>query len=341
MNFNLAPDKASNFAGPHDLLFYTITGLAVFFAGMVILIITICVVKYGRGKKADRSNPVNDHLKLELGWTGVPTILAITMFLWSTKVFIDMRTPPKGAYEVFVIGKQWMWHIQHPNGIRENNELHVPLGKPIKLTMISQDVIHGFYLPEMRVQYMVVPGRYTQQWFTPTKVGKFHIFCTIHCGTQHSEMGGYINVLTPDEFNRWKENGGNRFKPVPETLAKQGERIFTELACNTCHGVKDTDHGPSLFGIVGAQRALATGGTVTADEDYIRRSIIAPYDAILKNYKNTMPIYVYKDQVTEEQIRALLEYIKTLGNAAVVTPAAPQNPLSNTVNQTTSRRSSS
>jgi len=315
-NIQFAPEQASNFAGPHDALFYTITALMIFFAGLVVLMIGIFVVKYRRGAKADRSNPVHDHLKLELTWTFIPTVLAIAIFAWSTKIFVDMRTPPKDAYEVFVIGKQWMWHLQHPNGIRENNELHVPLGVPIKLTMISQDVIHGFYLPEMRVQYMVVPGRYTSQWFTPTKEGKFNIFCTIHCGTQHSEMGGSLYVLRPDDFAKWQAGGGNRFKPMPASLAKQGERIYKELACNTCHGLKDSEKGPALAGIFGKERIMANGQKVVANEDYIRRSIIAPYDQILKGYQNTMPIYVYKEQVTEEQIRALMEYIQTLGNSS-------------------------
>jgi cytochrome c oxidase subunit 2 len=317
-NFRLRPDGASNFVFQHDLLFGILTALTVLFTVIVAVMILFFALKYRRGTKADRSNPMYESHKLEMLWIVVPTALALAVFAYSSAIFIEMRTPPKNATEVFVIGKQWMWHMQHPNGIKENNELHVPLGKPVKVTMISQDVIHGFYLPEMRVQYQVVPGRYTQLWFTPTKPGRYHIFCTIHCGTQHSEMGGYLYVLPPNEFAKWSANGGNRFKQIPQTLADQGKRHFEELACGTCHGPADNERGPSLMGIFGKPRQMTDGSVKVADEDYIRQSIINPYALINKGYDQTMPVYQLKSQVTEEQIRAMIEYIKTLG-----VPAAP------------------
>ncbi|MBS1704257.1 MAG: cytochrome c oxidase subunit II [Armatimonadetes bacterium] len=324
MNFQLAPDRASNFAGQYDALFYTFSAFAVFFTIAVFVMVVTFVTKYRRGKKANRANPIHHNSLLEAIFMGVPTIIALTMFVFSAKLFVDMRTPPKNSYEVFVIGKQWMWHLQHPNGIRENNELHVPVGQPVKLTMISQDVIHGFFIPDYRVQYQVVPGRYTQLWFTPTKPGKFNLFCTIHCGTQHSEMGGYVYAMEPKDFAEWQATGGNRFKERPKNLADAGKQLYEELLCNNCHMEKDNPRAPSLYGIFQSKRKMTDGTVVEADENYIRESIVNPYNRLNAGYGNQMPIYEYKKQISEEQIRMLLEYIKTLGSApAPVTTPAP------------------
>lgn len=315
MNWKIAPEQASNFALPHDLIFYTITILTILFTVIVGVMVVVFINKYRRGKVADRSNPVHDDHRLEAMFLGIPTLLGLAIFGWSTKVYLDMRTPPKDAYEVFVIGKQWMWHLQHPNGIRENNELHLPLNRPVKLTMISQDVIHAFYLPQMRVQYHVVPGRYTSLWFTPTKVGRFNIFCTIHCGTQHSEMGGYAYVLNEKEFQDWSASGGNRFRPKPKTVVAQGKQLFEDLHCNDCHGDKDTQKGPSLNGIFNTLRNLDNGQRVVADERHIRQSIIEPYGSLTKGYGVSMPVYEYKTQVSEEQLLALVQYVRSLSGA--------------------------
>ena len=316
MNLRLAPEQASNFALPYDILFNTFTILSVVFTIIVFAMILFFVSKYRRGRKADRSNPMHHNTRVELILLGIPTLLGLAMFAYSTKIYVDMRTVPEDAYEVFVIGKQWMWHMQHPNGIRENNELHVPLGQPVKLTLISQAVIHGFYLPEMRVQYQVVPGRYTKLWFKPTKAGRFHIWCTIHCGTQHSEMGGYIYVMEPKQWAEWVANDGNRFRPRATTLAQAGEQRFKELACGTCHGEKDSPQGPSLKGLLGKERVFTDGSRTVADEGYIRESIINPYARLNAGYGETMPVYVYKEQISEEGIREIIEYIKSLGGAA-------------------------
>lgn len=319
MNLQFAPDSASNFAGAHDAVFYTITALTVIFTLLVYAMVTLFLIRYRRGAVVDRSNPVDDNHFVEYLALGIPTLLGLAIFGWSAKVFVDMRTPPKDAQELFVVGKQWMWHIQHPNGIREQNEIHLELGKPIKVTMISQDVIHGFYIPEFRVQYHVVPGRYTQLWFTPTKVGEFHLFCTILCGTQHSEMGGKVFVMTPEDFSKWQSTGGNRFKDVPQTLAEYGKQTFKDFSCANCHEDVDTERGPSLYSLLGKNRTMNDGTTVSANEEYIRDSIINPYAKILKGYENTMPIYQYKSEINEEQIRGLIEYIKTMGQSAPAT----------------------
>lgn len=325
-NFPVAPAQASNFAAEHDAIFYALTALTILFTAIVGIMVLFFVMRYRRGSAADRSNPVHDHLKIELTWTIIPTILGLIVFAASAQLFIKQRIPPKDAMEIFVIGKQWMWHLQHTNGVRENNELHIPVGTPIKLTMISQDVIHGFYIPAFRVQYHVVPGRYSQLWFTATKPGKYNLFCTIHCGTQHSEMGGFVYVMPKAEFAQWLANGGNRFKKPPQTIAQAGESLYKELACGNCHGAADEPRGPTLYGLYGRRRQFADGSTAVADEDYIRESIINPYRRVTAGYtENTMPVYVYRQQVDEEQLRSLIEYIKTLGAAPAPVAAGKES----------------
>jgi len=303
------PAAASNFAHQSDAIFYVITALTVFFTIGVIAAIILLAVNYRHGRKADRSNAKDGHLPLELTWTILPTIAAVIVFAWGADIFVKERTPPKDATEVFVVGKQWMWHIQHSNGVRENNELHVPLGQPVKLTMISQDVIHAFYLPDFRVQYMVVPGRYTSLWFIPTEVGKFHLFCNMYCGTQHSEMGGFVYVMKPSDYEAWLNNDGNDVNPTKQSMAERGETIFKAQACANCHVGQDTPQAPTLVGIFGKRRDFVDGGNTVADDAYVRESILNPYEHILKGYEKTMPSN-YK--LTESQILDLIAYIQSL-----------------------------
>ncbi|MCC7434793.1 MAG: cytochrome c oxidase subunit II [Methanoregulaceae archaeon] len=321
MNYDIAPPQASTFAPKVDALFYVISALTAFFTIVVFALVLYFAVKYRKGSKADRSNIVHDSHKIELAWSLPPLVLGLGIFAWGAQVFIEMRTMPKDAIEIFVIGKQWMWHVQHPNGVRENNEIHVPLGKKVKLTMISQDVIHAVYIPAFRAQYQVIPGRYTSLWFEPTKEGKYPLFCNMYCGTQHSEMGGYVYVVKPDEYAQFLERGGDKKKPgAPTSLVERGKELYTKLNCMGCHELNDNVRGPSLHGIAGQKRKLVKGELVTADDDYLRESIIRPEAKIVNGYENTMP-QDYKGQLTEEQIRELLEYIKSLtGKSASVTP---------------------
>lgn len=329
MQFPFRPAPASNFAEDHDLLFFTLSGLTIVFTIIVGAMVLFFALRYRRGSKADRRNPMHDNHKLEFLFLIVPTILGLAMFAWGAKLFVDKRTFPDDAMEIFVIGKQWMWHAQHMNGVRENNELHVPLGQPVKLTMISQDVVHGFYIPQFRIQYHVVPGRYTSMWFIPTRTGRFNLFCSMHCGTQHSEMGGYVYVLRPDEFSKWLANGGNRFVPPPKTMAEAGAQTYKDLRCGNCHIDQDTPRGPSLFGLYGKTVKLTNGQTVKADNAYIRESILAPYDKITHGYGVTMSSY--QGTLNEEKVLELIEYIKTLGQAGSSAAApAPAPVLSGT-----------
>jgi cytochrome c oxidase subunit 2 len=308
--FPIMPEQASEHAYSYDALFWTITGLTIFFTLLVVVIMAFMIVRYRNGSTASRKNQMDSHLGLELTWTGIPLVLAVLIFLWATYNFTKQRTMPANATEIFVIGKQWMWHIQHMNGIRENNELHVPIGQPIKLTMISQDVLHAMYLPEFRTQFHVVPGRYTSLHFTPTKIGEFKMLCAMHCGTQHSEMVGKVFVMSQQDYADWLEKDGNRFI-VDGPMVEAGRQLYDRKGCGNCHTDADTERGPSLYGLIGTTRAFNDGTTTVADDQYVRESILSPYDRITKGYINTMT--AYKGQLTEEQVLELTEYIKSLG----------------------------
>jgi cytochrome c oxidase subunit II len=321
MNFPMAPDGASNFAGPHDAIFYVLVALTLFFTLVVGACVVYFALKYRQGKKVDRSRPVHEHMKLEVTWSVIPLFLALVMFYFGAALFIDMRRPPANAMDVFVVGKQWMWHIQHPSGVRENNTLHVPVGKPVRLTMISQDVLHAFYVPEFRIQYHVVPGRYAVQWFTATKPGKYRILCGMYCGTQHSEMGGYVYAMKPEEYAKWIQNGGNMVGP--QTAEERGEVLYAKLGCNNCHTEGDTERGPALFDLAAKMRARGAATNV-ADHTYLRENILDPWKTLTPGYTNTMPAYA--EQIAESDLLDLIAYIRGLGNMPLTRGGASDDP---------------
>ncbi|MBS1717665.1 MAG: cytochrome c oxidase subunit II [Armatimonadetes bacterium] len=328
-NFPLAPDQASTYAGPHDALFYTITALTVLFTLIVFIAVIFLTVRYRRGTKVNRLDPVHEHLALELTWSIIPLILALGIFFWSTKNFIDVRTPPKDAMDIFVMGKQWMWHVQHPNGVRENNSLHVPVGRPVRLIMISQDVIHAFYIPEFRVQYMVVPGRYTYEWFQATKPGTYHLFCNMYCGTQHAEMGGTVTAMSERDYAQWLQNQGESVGQL--SSVERGALEFDQMKCNNCHTDHDTERGPSLNGIAGTMRKMSNGSTVKADLVYLRESILRPWDRLTAGYGPAMPMY--QGEISEEDVVSLIDYVASLGSAQLKPQMASDSRNLGTVSQ--------
>lgn len=317
-NFPMAPPPASNFAPEYDAIFYALVALTVFFTFVVCAAIIFFAVKYRKGTRADRSRPMYENLFLELTWTIVPLVLGLIMFYYGTSLYVKMRTPPKDATTIFVVGKQWMWHIEHGNGVRENNTLHVPVGRPIKLVMISQDVLHAFYIPAFRVQEHVVPGRYTDLWFTATQVGQYHLFCNMYCGTQHSEMGGMVVAMDPKDYAAWLSNEGQSVAPM--TMEQMGQKIYNKVGCANCHGAEDTLRAPSLYGIYGKRRVSADGTSQIANEEYLRTSILRPYDHLAAGYGQTMP--VYQGQLSEVDVLNLIAYLKVIGTPAVPVPAS-------------------
>lgn len=303
--FPLLPERASAIAGEVDALFFFIVAVTVFFTVGISIAILFFAVKYRRRSDDDRPAEIHGSLALELTWTLVPLGIVIVMFVWGAKVFFHMNRPPDDAMTVSVVGKRWMWKLQHPTGQREINELHVPLNTPVKLIIGSEDVIHSVYVPAFRVKMDAVPGKTTTLWFTATKPGRYHLFCTEYCGQRHSGMIGWVEVMEPPAFQTWLAGG-----PPPSNMADAGEKLFADLACVTCHRQDDQGRGPSLNGIFGREVRLAGGGTVVADESYVRESIVNPQAKLVAGFQPLMP--TFQGLVTEEQLNQLLAYIKSL-----------------------------
>jgi cytochrome c oxidase subunit 2 len=305
--FQWWPDQASSVAGKVDALYAFLIVVTVFFTVLIFAAIVFLALKYRR-RPGVKPQVVHTSHALELTWTIIPFVLTMVMFFWSAGLYVHMQRAPDDAMQINVVGKQWMWKIQHPTGKREINELHVPKDRPIRLVMTSQDVIHSFYLPSFRVKQDVLPGRYTSEWFTATKVGEYHLFCAEYCGTQHSGMIGKVIVMEPTEYQAWLAG-----TPSDESPAAAGAKLFTQFQCFTCHGQR----GPGLAGLYGSKVKLADGSTVTADDDYLRESILSPNAKIVSGFQALMPTYAA--QLTEEQVMDLVSYIKSLR-----TEGAPQ-----------------
>src|SRR5271156_1907976 len=240
----LQPDAASSIANDVDKLYYVLSGITAFFTVLIFSIIFYFMVKYRRRSKDEVAPETHTSLFLELSWTIIPSMICVVLFVWASELFVRNARPPAASNEIFVIGKQWMWHIQHPEGPREIDELHVPVGVPVKVTMTSQDVIHDFYIPAFRVKKDVLPGRYTSLWFQATKVGTYHLFCAQYCGADHSGMIGWVYVMEPADYAAWLAGGAKT-----ESMTQGGERLFAQLGCATCHTADNSGRGPSLAGI--------------------------------------------------------------------------------------------
>jgi len=308
-NFPLWPQRASSMAGNVDALFIFL----VILSGMMTLLIFVSLVYFAaryRHRKGVLAEQIEGSTPLELTWTIIPFGVFMVIFAWGAVVYFQQRTPPRDATEVYVVGKQWMWKLEHAEGQREINSLHVPVGRDVKLIMTSQDVIHSFFVPDFRIKQDVVPGRYTVTWFRATKPGTYHLFCTQYCGTQHSGMIGSIVVMEPAQYEAWMSGGSTG------PLSASGEKIFAELGCATCHRSDSQGRGPNLQGMFGKPVQLEDGRMVAADENYIRESILDPGAKIVRGFKPVMP--TFQGLVSEEQLNALVAYVKSL-----TPPSAP------------------
>ena len=264
-------------------------------------------VRYRQGSTASRANPIAKTWHWEIGWTAASLVAFLVMFVWGAAVYVWMYQPPKGDIEIYVVGKQWMWKIQHPGGQREIDTLHVPLGKTIRLVLASQDVIHSFYIPAFRLKHDAVPGTYETIWFKATKLGHFRLECSEYCGLDHAKMTGEVIVMTPAEYARWLTDRG-----VSGTLAQQGRGLFRHFGCSGCHGAGSTVHAPDLDGLYGSLVHLQDGSTVVADERYIRDSILLPNSQVVAGFAPIMPSFA--GQIGEDDLMKLIAYIQSLSN---------------------------
>jgi cytochrome c oxidase subunit II len=301
------PPAASSIAGDVDGLYYLLTGITVFFSVLVFSIIFYFMIKYRRRSEDEVPPETHTSMVLELSWTIIPSLICVVLFVWASALYVQESRPPASSTEIFVIGKQWMWHLQHPEGPREINELHVPVNVPVKITLTSQDVIHDFYVPAFRVKKDALPGRYTSLWFDPTEIGTYHLFCAQYCGTNHGEMIGWVYVMSAKDYATWLAGGEKT-----ESMAQQGERLFTQYGCIECHAAGGTGRAPSLAGLYGQPEKLASGETRVVDEALIRQAILVPNSVHVPNYQPIMP--TYQGQLNEEQILDLIAYVKSLGS---------------------------
>ena len=302
----LFPEQASALAPDVDHLTLFLLAVAVFFTLLIFFSIFYFAVRYRRRSERELPHVQHGGMLLEIVWSVIPFALTMVMFTWGAKLYFEESRPPDNAMQIYVVGKQWMWKLEHLEGNREINELHVPVGRAIRLTMASEDVIHSFFVPAFRTKQDVVPGKYSTEWFTPTKVGKYHLFCAEYCGTRHSGMIGWVYVMEPQDYENWLNGGA-----PPQTLAEGGAKLFKDLACGNCHKPDGTGRCPSLTGLYGKTVQLAGGNKVVADEGYIRESILQPAAKVVAGYEPIMP--TFQGLVTEEGVLQLVEYIKSLG----------------------------
>jgi cytochrome c oxidase subunit 2 len=311
------PDSASTVSGKVDALYFYLSGVTVFFTLLISGVLIFFVIKYRRRTPFEIPRPIAGSHKLETVWSVIPFIIAMSMFAWGAQLYFENSRPPKNANEVYVVGKQWMWKIQHSTGQREINELHVPAGRKIKLIMTSEDTIHDFFIPAFRIKADVLPGKYTTQWFEATKPGTYHLFCAEYCGMNHSGMIGSVIVMQPTEFDNWLSGNASQQSP-----AVAGQQLFQSLGCVSCHGANgEGGRGPGLVGLFGSKVTLTNGATLNADEAYIRESIENPAAKVVTGFSPIMP--TFQGQVTPEQLIQIMSYIKSLQVSGPPPPAAP------------------
>lgn len=304
--FTLLPPEASTMAIQVDGLFYALLALSVFFILLIAGFILYFGLRYRQGSNADRSGKQDNNYRLEATWAVVPFVLSLGIFVWAGNLFFKDHTPPPGSVDIYVVGKQWMWKVQHTNGYREINELHVPAGQPVRLLMTSEDVIHSFFVPAFRIKQDVLPGRTTELWFQPTEPGTYPLFCAEFCGMGHSSMIGQIVVMTQVDYEEWLNLGG----VAAQEGMTPGEQLFNQFGCISCHRPDGQGVAPSLVGVFGTEVKLESGGSVVVDDAYVRESIRSPLAKVVAGYDPVMPDF--DGQINDQQLTDLVTYIKSL-----------------------------
>ncbi len=307
------PERASNLAGSVDLMFFVLLAVCGLVAGGLCVVVLFFCVRYRAGSSAVHALHRGSATGLEITWTSITALVFLGFFAWGATVYQGMTAAPANATEIHVVAKQWMWKLQHPGGQREINELHIVVGRPVKLIMTSEDVIHSFYVPAFRTKQDVLPDRYTMEWFTPTKAGTYHLFCAEYCGMDHSRMGGWIHVMEPAAYSQWLAEG-----TAGESLAAAGARLFMARGCSGCHSPGSKVRAPLLNGLFGRPVALADGTVVIADEQYLHDAILLPNKQITAGYEALMP--TYKGQLGEEEVMQVIAYLKSLNDDPGGTP---------------------
>ena len=324
----LFPAEASGIAPYVDALYFFLILITIVGTTLVAVLLLVFSLRYRREK-----NPVATQIEgstlLEATWTIIPLAIFLVTFVWGALLYFRIYDPPTNAMNIYVVGKQWMWKAEHPGGQHEIDALHVPMGKPIQLTMISQDVFHSFSIPDFRIKREVIPGRYTTVWFEATQVGTYHLFCTQYCGTQHAGMVGEVTVMTPGDYKKWLEQSNSG-----QSLAQNGERLFASMGCNSCHNGSAAARGPSLAGVYGSKLTLTDGRQILVDDAYLRAAILNPSEHVTAGFSPIMP--TYQGQISEDGLIDLVEFIKNMqsnyrvqqtlvtaatGEAAPTTPA--------------------
>jgi cytochrome c oxidase subunit 2 len=304
--FSLLPEQASTVAGQIDALYVFLVAISVFFTILTAVLVILFAVKYRRRSESEVPAQPHEDSTLEILCGSILLVLTLVIFGWGAKIFFDNNKTPADAMEIMVVGKQWMWKLQHATGKREINELHVPVGQPVQLTMTSEDVIHSLFIPAFRVKQDVVPGRYTKVWFEATRPGTYNLFCTEYCGTDHSRMGGLVYAMAPTDYERWLRGAG----AAAETPVEAGARLFAQLGCATCHNADSAQLGPSLTGVYGHQAKMTDGTEVMVDDAYLRESILNSQAKIVAGFQPVMPLF--KGMISEDQLLNLMAYIKSL-----------------------------
>lgn len=321
--FPLWPVSASTMSGQVDALYIFLIAVT---GGVTLLVLTVVLVflfryrhsKYPVAEQVPASTP------LELTWTLVSLGVFMIFFLWGADIYIAEATPPKDSLQIYVVAKQWMWKTQHENGEREINTLHVPVNRDVRLTMISQDVIHSFWVPEFRVKADVLPGRYTTIWFRANRTGTYNLFCSEFCGTLHSGMVGKVIVLDQAKYQQWLTGGGEM-----GSFAATGQKLFQQFGCANCHRFDTQGRGPNLVGVYGRPVLLSTGKTIVADDAYVRESILNPGAQVVAGFQPIMPSF--QGIVTEDQMLSLIAYIKSLRTPEQREPVSNRPPVPKSV----------
>jgi cytochrome c oxidase subunit 2 len=309
----LWPESASTNAGNVDALYIFLLLVSGIMTVLILTVLAVFAVRFRR-RRGQRAVQIEGSHQLELTWSIIPFCVMMVFYIWGAVLYFQERTPPQDATEVYTVAKQWMWKFEHKGGQREINELHVPVGRDVKMIMTSQDVIHSFFVPAFRIKQDVLPGRYTTLWFHATKAGTYHLFCSQYCGTEHSGMIGWVVVMEARDYEAWMTGAAGN-----QPLAVTGQKLFSELGCVTCHRSDTQGRGPNLAGVFGKPVLLEDGRAVTADENYVRESILEPGAKIVQGFKPVMP--TFQGQVNDEQLNALVDYVKSLAGPEAGPPA--------------------